>query len=327
MVNAGERSSNETSEESEGALMAKRKTKAAHAAKAMKVASSGREDPDVTWLDKVLPRIVAPDVTPQRLFGYPLEGIRLPAPELAGESTAVIARYALRYIQELAARVQHCCSHEKTPGKEVACQLLVLVASEGTILLDELAIAFQQPFREVAEVLAVFPCMFPAHPEQLRFVQERMFNDLNLGKNYAFKLRPPRGRKTFSFETWVNRLIMDYVSALYGLAASSRSSELERFVMKVPLTSKNAKVWLDQIWKMLLINIPEPENHPQLRKLGRHPSRMERAHFGERKTTRSIKDAVGKDAKHQTAGYVRAAIKEALGKYLVRMLRKEQSDK
>jgi len=67
--------------------------------------------------------------------------------------------------------------------------------------------------------------------------------------------------------------------------------------------------------------------HAQLRKLGQHPSRTERAHFGERKTTRSIKDAVGGNAKHQTAGYVRAAIKEALGKYLVRMLRKEQSDK
>jgi hypothetical protein len=201
--------------QSKGALMTKRKTKAGHAAKAMKLASKRRKDPDLSWQEKILPRIVAPDVTPQRIFGYPLKGIRLPAPELEGESTAAIARYALRYIQELAARVQHCCSHEKTPGKEVACQLLILIASEATMLLDELAIAFQQPFREVAEVLAVFPCMFPAHAEQLRSVQKRMWNDLNLGKNYAFKLRPPRGRKTFSSETWVKQV--DYALRLRAL--------------------------------------------------------------------------------------------------------------
>jgi hypothetical protein len=47
--------------------------------------------------------------------------------------------------------------------------------------------------------------------------------------------------------------------------------------------SKNARQWLDVIWELLLIVIPEPEKEPQLRKLGQHPSRMERAYFGERK--------------------------------------------
>jgi hypothetical protein len=77
------------------------------------------------------------------------------------------------------------------------------------------------------------------------------------------------------------------------MAASSCYSELERFVIKVPLTPKNAKVWLDQIWKMLLIDIPEPEMHPRLRQLGGRPSKV-----------------------HD----VRATIKAKLGTYLERML-------
>lgn len=189
--------------------------------------------------------------------------------------------------------------------------------------------------------------MFPAHPDELKFLKEKMWNEFNLGKRHTFKLRAAPGRKTFSFETWINKLLLHYISKMHSIASwlmvedlrindntaltvkamGARITRIRKAMMPDPLTPKSAKEWLEIIWVLLLQDIPEPEKHPQLAKLGQHPSRTERAHFGERKMTRSIKEAVGKNAKHQTAGYVRAAIKEALGKYLVRMLRKEQSDK
>ena len=189
--------------------------------------------------------------------------------------------------------------------------------------------------------------MFPAHPDELKLLKEEMLNKFNLGKRNTFKLRAAPGRKTFSFETWVKELLIRYICKMHSkewslMVENLRTNEdttltVEALAKRMalirdskvpdPLTPNNVRQWLDAIWALLLKDIPEPEKHPQLRKLGEHPSRTERAHFGERKTTRSIKDAVGKNAKHQTAGYVRAAIKEALGKYLVRMLRKEQSDK
>src|SRR6266480_5284777 len=118
MVNAEKRSSNETSGQSEGALMAKR--------------------------EKALPRI----------YGDPFqEEIGLPAPELAGESMDDIASFALGYFQEFAARVKERCSNEKLTGlqKRVDCFFLIYMVGEATRLVHDLAREFQPTFREVAE--------------------------------------------------------------------------------------------------------------------------------------------------------------------------------
>lgn len=276
------------------------------------------------------------------------EGIGVPFPELECESASEIAAKATGYIGELAARTKLRCSDQKLTQKEKRGDFLRLlfVACDGVNLVHELAKAFPE-LRKVAEVLPEFPCMFPAHPGKLKCLKDEMWNIFNLGKRHTFKLRASRGRKTFSFETEINKLLVHYICKIHSMtswlmiedfgrhehraatvdAIAKRMALIYDSVMPDPLTPKSAKEWLDIIWVLLLQDIPEPEKHPQLRKLGQHPSRTERAHFGERKTTRSIKDAVGENAKHQTAGYVRAAIKEALGKYLVRMLRKEQSDK
>jgi len=276
------------------------------------------------------------------------EGIGVPFPELEGEETAMVAAKASGYIQELAARTKVRCSDQKLTKEEKRGDfgMLLFVACEGVNLVHQLAKAFPE-LRKVAEIMPEFPCMFPAHPGKLKSLKDEMWNIFNLGKRHTFKLRAAPGRKTFSFETEINKLLVHYICKMNSMTSRLMIEDFRRhehtaptvdvsvkrmtrildFMMPDPFTLESAKEWLDIIWVFLLRDIPEPEKHPQLRKLGQHPSRTERAHFGERKTTRSIKDAVGGNAKHQTAGYVRAAIKEGLGKYLVRMLRKEQSDK
>jgi hypothetical protein len=320
MVNAGECSSNETSGKSEGALMAKHVANAKPAARATQQARRRR---------KRLPRV----------YGDPFQtAIGFPAPDLQGESMDEIAFFGLGYFQELAARVKQRCSDKKLSNleKKVDCFLLIYMVGEATSLVHLLALECELPFREVAEGLNQIPWMFPAHPGKLQRIKNLLWNDFNLGKRFPLKLRPSPGRKTFSFETWVNQFLFDYFLEAHrevvlpnkSFGSRKLRGGLDRIFSPLPLTQKEkAKQWLDVIWELLLIDIPEPEKHPQLRKLGQHPSRVERAHFGERKTTRSIKDAVGENAKHQTDGYIRVAIKEALGKYFVRMLRKEQSDR
>jgi hypothetical protein len=253
------------------------------------------------------------------------------------KSMAALEGEASRDIEELAGQIHRCCSDKKWTSyqKRVASEQLVKLAVLSTQSIARLAKKFPEPFREIAEELPWFPCLFPAHADDLRLTQKLMWDELNLGKRHTLKLRAAPGRKTFSKKTPVNALLIRFIELVHELAreederdpGEKYGSTFRDVAYRVPLTPKNAQEWLDVMWKVLLVAIPNPEKHPQLRKLGQHPSRTERAHFGERKTSRSIKDAVGENAKHQTAGYVRAAIKEALGKYLVRMLRKEQSDK
>jgi len=302
MVNAGERSSNEIRKESESALMPKRLAKRSARCESNEPSTEAEHrQPGIRGREKVLPSITLP-----RFFGDPRRGIRLPAPQLEGESTVAIAYDAVSCIQEVAARVQYCCSQKKKSGKEkeLPARHLIIIASEATLLLNELARAFQQTFRTIAEDLSVFPCMFPAHSETLRSLEKWVWNDLNLGKNHNLKLRPRRGRKTFSYETWANQLLLRYIyfinmfAEMAGFndaefASFSFSSALKRFVAKVPLTPKNAKQWLDTIWDFLLVEIPEPETHPRLRQLGGRPSKV-----------------------HD----VRGTIKAKLGTYLERML-------
>ena len=277
----------------------KRETSAQRAPTSSKRARTRRTDGDMRGRGKVLPRISLP-----RIFDKnPSEGIRSPDPELEGESFDDIRCAALGYIQEFAARVKQRCFDEKLSclEKQLACAWLIAVASEATILLNELADGTLEPFVELIEDMPCFPCMFPARADELRSLQKTMWDDLNLGKRHILKIRPARGRKTFSRETWVNGLLLHYINKIYfvaytdifGTASPNSSSEIERSALEVPLIHENAKRWLDVIWKLLLIDIPDPETHPRLRQLGGRPSKVYE---------------------------VRATIKAKLGTYLERML-------
>jgi hypothetical protein len=257
-----------------------------------------------------------------RVYGDPfLEGIEeigLPARELEGESFDDIGILALGYFQELAARVKQRCSEKKVTAleKHVDCFFFIYMVGEATKLVHDLALEFQSTFREVAEGMNQIPWMFPAHPEALRRLQKMLWDDFNLGKRNPLKLRPAPGRKTFSFETWANQLLCDYFYQVYYKYAVINGKKSEpnfetvwlvqvRLTPKIarqlellfeqafPLTLKSAKRWLDVIWELLLIDIPEPEKHPRLRQLGGRPSK---------------------------AHNVRSAIKAKLGTYLERML-------
>jgi hypothetical protein len=180
-----------------------------------------------------------------------------------------------------------------------------------------LAKEFPEPFRGIAEELHHFPCLFPAHSETLRELQKIMWDQFNLGKRHPLKLRAALGRKTFSTKTWVNALLVRLIELVHESAR--REVELDpgwdylntfrEVAYYVPLTPENAKQWLDVIWKMLLMCIPEPEKHPRLRQLGGRPSRKARR--------LRFDGTVGeKTLSHN----VRASIKEKLGVYLTRLL-------
>jgi hypothetical protein len=263
-----------------------------------------------------------------RVFGDPLlQGIGTPHPRLSDEATPHIAAYALGYIQELAARVRNCCEDplQTEDAKRQVCQLLINVTREGAAAIHLLSREFLSPFREVAQTSAVFPCPFPAHPDDIRSLKNFILDDLELGKLHPLKLRSPL--KTFSKKTAINALLLHYIGRIHAEAAvllsrrigdpfgfgSSPKEEVER-LLEVRLSSETAPQWLDMIWKLLLLDCPKPEKHNLLFPLGRRQSRTERASL--------VKGKIRK-----TGRYVRAGIKEALGRYLVRKLRdQKQSD-
>jgi hypothetical protein len=200
---------------------------------------------------------------------------------------AALQGRASRNIEELARQIHCCCSDKKWTSyqKRVACEQLVRLAFLSTESIYRLANEFPEPFREIAEELAHFPCLFPAHADHLRSLQKIMWDEFNLGKRHTLKLRATRGRKTFSTRTWINKLLIRLIELVHESAR--REDELDpgwdygsdtfrEVAYHVPLTPKNAKQWLDVIWKLLLMGIPEPEKHPRLRKLGQHPSRTGR---------------------------------------------------
>jgi hypothetical protein len=241
-----------------------------------------------------------------RVYGDPfLEEVGLPSQDLKRESTDEIGLIALGYFQELAARVKQGCSDEKLTDfeKRMECELFVHVVGWVASLPRDLALEFERPFRQVAEGLNQFPCNFPAHPESLRKLQKMLWDDYGLGKRNPLKLRPVRGRKTFSFETWVNQLLFHYYNQCYyqymagiARAGSKLRTNIERICSPVPhrlAKKESARLWLEIIWELLLHDIPEPETDPRLRQLGGRPSKV-----------------------HD----VRATIKAKLGTYLERML-------
>jgi hypothetical protein len=180
-----------------------------------------------------------------------------------------------------------------------------------------LAKEFPEPFREIAEELPHFPCLFPAHAEELRSLQKVMWDHFNLGKRHELKLRAAPRRKTFSKKTWVNAVLIRLIELVHESARRQdeldpdwdHCDEFREVVRYVPLTPENVKQWLEVMWKLLLIGTPNPENHPRLRQLGGRPSRKEK---------RVRQD--GTVGKKTQAFNVRLSIKEKLGVYLERML-------
>jgi hypothetical protein len=260
-----------------------------------------------------------------RVFGDPLRlAIGEHDPRLENESTGHIAAYALGFLQELAARVRDYCEDplQTEDARREACQLLINVTREGAAAIHLLSREFLSPFREVAQAAALLPCLFPAHPDDIKALKNFMLEDLGLGKLHPLKLRS--ARKTFSKKTDINELLLHYIRRIHAEAAvllswriddpfgfaSSPKEEVER-LLEVGLSAETAPQWLELIWKLLLLDCPNPEKHSLLSPLGQRSSRTERAPFA-------------KGKKRKTSSYVRAGIRDALGKSLVRMLRDQE---
>ena len=215
-----------------------------------------------------------------------------PDPTLENESTGHIVIYTLGYLQELAARVRDCCEDQReTPErKRDACQLLVNIASEAAADIHFLVQSFPEPFRAIAENRSNFPYLFPAHPEDIRALKKIMLDDLALGRLHPLKIRATHTQKTFSMETYANKVILHYIRKIREITTlllSNRLAELrdfeslpmqeiERIQHEVPLTADTAKRWLAIIWKLLLLDVPHPEKHPDLSRLGQRRSRKEK---------------------------------------------------
>jgi hypothetical protein len=241
-------------------------------------------------------------------------------PEGKSESLAALKGRASRDIEELAKQIRRCCSDKKWTSyqKRVACEQLVELAVRSTGKIFDLATEFLEPFREIAEESSHFPCLFPAHAEDLPSLKKIIWDELNLGKRFVLKLRGAPGRKTFSKKTWVNEFLLSLIGLVHKLAREEHERDLGgdyesnvRYVAHhVPLTPQNARQWLDAIWELLLLNgVPPPETHPRLRQLVERPSLRRK---------RMRRDGtVGEKTQAQN---MRAAIKAKLGVYLKRML-------
>jgi hypothetical protein len=233
---------------------------------------------------------------------------------------AALEGQASRDINELGRQIHRCCSERKWNSyqKRVACEQLLKLAALSTNIIHLLAKEFPEPFRELAEGAPAFPCMFPAHAEDLQSLKKIIWDELNLGRRHTLKLRGERGRKTFSRKTWANKLLIDLIQCVQELADEENErdpdekygSTFRDVAYRVPLTPKNAKEWLDVMWKeVLLVAIPNPETYPPLRQLVERPSLR-------RKRMRRDGTVGEKTQAHN----MRADIKRKLGVYLRRML-------
>jgi hypothetical protein len=262
------------------------------------------------------------------IFGDPLrQGIGTPDSRLANESPGHIAAYTVGYQQELAARVKQLCEdpRETPERKREACQLLVNIATEAAADIHLLFQRFPEPFRAIAETRSNFPCLFPAHPEQRAALNQTVLEDLGLGKLHPLKLRSKTGRKTFSMERYANKLLLHYLKEIRRIreellslrlndpwaSAAIPRLEIERLDEEIPLSAANVKPWMDVIWQLLLEDLPQPESHDEIKRLGHH----RRQHTITRRFTVKARTR---------AANIRDGIKHALGRYLVRMLRSEE---
>jgi hypothetical protein len=228
-------------------------------------------------------------------------------------------RVARETIEELARQIRYCCSDKKWTSyqKRVACDQLVNLVFLSTGIMYRLAGEFPEPFRQIAEELSHFPCLFPASVEELRSVQKVMWDHFNLGKRHELKLRGAPGRKTFSQKTWANRLLIHLIHLVHESARCELDLDpgwdygvtFREVAFYIPLTPQNAKQWFDVIWKRLLMLIPEPEKHPRLRQLVVRPSLNKK---------RTRRDGTVGEKTH--AHNIRASIRAKLGLYFKRIV-------
>jgi hypothetical protein len=227
--------------------------------------------------------------------------------------------HASRDALELARQIHVCCSESRWTSyqKRVACEELFKIAFVAIHSINNLADEFPESFQEIAEELPVYPCLFPAHRDDLPLLEKMMREQLKLGRRYALKVRATAGGKTFSKKTPTNQLLVSLIHTVQSVGWSihdsdpgeKRASRIREVAIYVPLTPENAKKWLEAIWEVLLTVHPEPEKVPHLRQLVSRPSLK-------KKRMRRDGTVGEKTLAHNT----RASIKSKLGTYLRRML-------
>ena len=254
-------------------------------------------------------------------LGDPLiDRIREPYPLSSGFSTGKVCAKALAWQQELAARVREYQERPDIPfeGKTEAANLLVNLADEAAEAVKALSVAFPDVFAVVASRKAAFPVELPALKEDREKIIHWLNETLQLGSEHELKLR---GRKTFSRETFANSRLLYYIGRI-----KMRAIELQRFridnlfelegvellpeeklELHIPLSKATAGQWMEVIWKHLLADYPAPEEDTRLKQFGAHKARKTRIAFE-------------KPSPKSEAANHRAGIRDALLKYLLRML-------
>jgi hypothetical protein len=198
---------------------------------------------------------------------------------------------------------------------------LVSLAAEAAMAVKALSNFFPDVFKAVASRKGTFPVNIPAHPEERDNIIHWLTETLQLGSGHELKLRGRKRRKTFSRETFANRLLLHYISRI-----KTRAVELQRFridnlfqlegvellpeeklELHTPLSKATARRWMEVIWNHLLADYPAPEKDERLKQFGAHKAKRTRI-------------ALEKSLPKTEAANVRAGIRDALLKYLLRML-------
>ncbi|MGA7904844.1 MAG: hypothetical protein WCA06_19615 [Terrimicrobiaceae bacterium] len=247
-------------------------------------------------------------------------GIRVPYPFSSGFSTGEVLEKALAWHQEFAARVRKYQEEPDMPLQErtEAANLLVNLATEATMTVKALSITFPDVFKAVASRKASFPINIPALPEDRDEIIHWLTETLQLGSEHELKLR---GRKTFSRRTFANKLLLYCISRIKMRAIELLQFRIdnlfqlegvellleEELELHTPLSKATAGKWMEVIWKLLLADYPAPEKHERLKQFGAHKAKRTRI-------------ALRKSSPKSEAANLRAGIRDALLKYLLRML-------
>jgi hypothetical protein len=249
-----------------------------------------------------------------------IPGIGEPYRFSSGFSTGEVLAKALGWQQELAARVT---KDQEEPGiafeeRTESAQLLVNLATEIAMALQALSNKFPDVFKAVASRKASFPVNMPAHPEDRNNRIRWLSEILCLGCEHELKLR---GRKTFSRGTFANQLLLHYIGGIKRRAMEQLRFRIEnlfelegvellpeeQLTLHTPLSKATAGKWMEVIWNRLLADYPAPEKIERLKQFGAHKAKRTR-------------NALGKPSPKSEAANVRAGIRDALLKYLLRML-------
>jgi hypothetical protein len=249
-----------------------------------------------------------------------ISGIREPYPFSSGFSTGEVMEKALAWQQEFAARVRE---EQEAPGipfeeRTKSATLLVELATEGARAVRALSFVFPDVFKAVASRKASFPINIPALPEDRDNIIHWLTETLALGSEHELKLR---GRKTFSRRAFANSLLLSYINRI-----KMRAIELQRFridnlfalervellpeeklMLHTELSKRTARQWMGVIWNYLLADCPAPEKDERLKQFGAHKAKRTRT-------------ALGKSSPKSEAANLRSGIRDALLKYLLRML-------